>query len=345
VGASVRTLSYHYAVDWRIPRSAPLQYAFPVQVQAYFPERGDRRTLELLFVLTGWMPTLNPFFQRLTLRQGPGMPAFSLLPVRGRPMMGGAPATTEALSRDEIVVEDLAFEQNELARLLVRLDEELPASEEGWLHGEATVGFIGSFSGMKIEAFYDSYGHRVRPPRGDVISRAVLCFKIDVAALPYQSSSTASCECYLPGLSVERDDAIIQRLETATRVVYAHEQMRDLAIPPNGSTLPPVRDITGHWLMDGSDPMAPVVYNVHLSPTHSHTKVAIRVETPVTSTEPHSTRAADICDQLTILIGCQPRDSGVGWDENGGQAANGEEGSSLDTTPTSLFRKYRKRGQ
>jgi hypothetical protein len=87
--ATQSALSYHYKINWGILR-LNRQFGFPVQVQAHFPERGDRQTLELLFVLTSWIPSLYPFFQSLTLRAGAGLPRFALLPATGRPMLEAA---------------------------------------------------------------------------------------------------------------------------------------------------------------------------------------------------------------------------------------------------------------
>jgi hypothetical protein len=173
------------------------------------------------------------------------------------------------------------------------------------------VGFIGSLSGLKIEAYYDAYGYRVRPPRADIISRATLTFRVDVSSLPYQSSSVVACSCDLPGMSVERDDAIIRTLERESRVVRAHEQMVEEPLLSNGAIpLPPIRDVTGHWVADKEDEMVPIVYSVHLTPYQGSTRAEIQVEAQVTSVAQHPARAEKVCRQIMELIGC-PGDRGT----------------------------------
>jgi hypothetical protein len=296
---------YHYGIDWQILRMKGRRFGFPVQVQAHFPERGNRQTVELLFVVTSWIPHHPPFVQSLALWQGDNLPPFALLPVTGRPILDDPSSSSEESPREVINVEDLELDENRVARLLLRLEEELPDGGSAWLEGKVIMGFVGSLSGLQLEAFYDPFGCRVRPPRNTTITRTTLEFRLDLSALPYQSSSVAACSCVLPDISEERDDDLVRKLERHSRVVRVHERMAENPLIRDGTTwLPPARDVTGHWLSHEDDEMAPVVYSLHLTPYQDGARVEIQVEAPVTSAVQHPSRAEKVCEQLLALIGC-----------------------------------------
>ncbi len=265
-------------------------------MQAYFPQYGDRRTLELLFPLTGWMHRLSPFFQKATLQRGEGMPRFSLHPSQGRSLAGG--------SGEEVSVSDLRFgEDDHTARLLLHLEDEPPPQGQAWLTGEAVVGFVDVFSDIKIPALYDPFGHPVPEPRINKLSRATLHFRINVAALPYQSTSTTTCALTLRGISARRDDALLRALDRATRVVSVHEQLLDQLVLSDGTRLTvPTRNIMGHWPGDIGEALSPVVFHVHLLPAKSDTSLDIQVQAVDGDAAHGQARAEAICQQLKQLF-------------------------------------------
>ncbi len=331
-GAPSQTLEYHYQIDWQIPR-LPYQFAFPVQVQAHFPERGNRQTLELLFVLTGWMPRLNPYFERAILRRGRGLPPFALQPARGRAMAGAL--------EQEVVVEDALFDPNDhIARVLLRLAEEPPLGEEAWLTGEMVAGFVDTFSGMTIDACYDAFGHRLQAPQIEMLSRARLHFRIDLGALPYQSTTHHRCVTTLRGASARRDDFVVRELERQTRVVHVHERVLERALVEADTRFRvPIRDVMGHWPPAEGEEMGPVVFHLHMVPSAQHTRVQIQVELPETRTDPTHARAPAICAQLTSLLDRADR---AFWDGSPG-AASDEGPSPPDGGAPPLLRKLYRR--
>jgi hypothetical protein len=140
------------------------------------------------------------------------------------------------------------------------------------------MGAVGdTLSQMSVRGYYDAFGNLTQPARLEIRSIALLHFRLNLAALPYQTRLSASDEALLPGVDAERDDIILERLERESEVVFSNEQVQLASSnAPLKNTLPPIREIAGRWRE--STLAVPMTYQVKLTPTHAGTSVKIEVE-------------------------------------------------------------------
>lgn len=278
---------FEYKIRWDI------RTPFPVQVQAHFPLRSDRRTVELFFTLTGSAPKWNPMLLKLVIKSGEKLPPFKLLPVQGRTILHK--------ETNEIEVNELQFENN-TARLQLRFEEPPAEGDEPlWLTGTAKLLVPGkTMSGAKIEAYYNAFGNITDNPRTKIRSWINLNFKVNVAKVPYQRISEDLREFVLEHTSAERDDVIIKALGLETQLIQAHERVQLLTYGVNA--LPPTREIVGRWPVEQDDDMLPVVYQLYLMPKEQYTQVQIRVEAPVHNDTLYDTQAPKYGKRLEQMI-------------------------------------------
>ena len=281
---------FEYNILWRF------WMPFPVQLQAHFPLRSDRRTLELQFVLVGNGIGWKPMLLKLVMKAGENLPPFKLLPVQGRAILHE--------ETNEIEVNELEFKDG-TARLQLRFDE--PPAEGDiplWITGASKLLVAGkTISGAKIKAYYNAFGNRVDKPRTKVLCWIDLNFKVNVAKVPYQRLSEAVSDFVLEHAHAERDDAVIKALGTETQLIQAHERVHRTQLLTYGvNSLPPTREIVGRWPVEREDDMLPVVYQLYLMPKENQTQVQIRVEAPVHNEELHKSQATEYARRLERII-------------------------------------------
>ncbi len=267
-----KRFEFTYLIDWWVPRN-PFRWAFPVQVQAHFPEQSDRRTLVLDVVLTNSISHFtHPYIRQVTLKAGEGMPPFRLLPAEGQ--------TMESDSQDTLTITDLRLNDQRRGTLQLRFDQPLDVSTPVWLTGTATVGTVGAtFSLMEMKAYFDAFGRKARPTRTEIRSHALLDFRLNLSALPYQQRAHATVDFTLSGADAERDDVLCDYLSETTEVVYLNEQAQP--IPINAThrvALPPIREVIGRFPNREDRLGIPLAYTVKLTPHHNETSVHIEVE-------------------------------------------------------------------
>jgi hypothetical protein len=266
----LKQFAFPYLIDWWVWRQ-PFKMAFPVQIRAAFPEQGERRTVVLDVALAGSVGHLNnPFIRQIVLQRGEGLPPFRLLPVQGQKMEGDSP--------DRVAVQDLKLNEQRVGTIQLQFEEPLDVSRPVWLNGIAIMGAVGgTLSQMKIAGYYDAFGRLSRPTRQEVRCMAILNFRLNLVALPYQTRTSAVESLTLTGVSAERDDEIVEALAQETEVVYANEQVQPIPLnAPYKVALPPIREVMGRWR--DSTLAVPMVYRVKVTPTHAGTTIQIEVE-------------------------------------------------------------------
>lgn len=315
-GPEEKALEYRYEIDWLIPR-LPFTFPCPVQVFAHFPQRSDRRTLELGFAIPSWLPKLGPQVKEIVLQRGDGLPAFKLLQTPGRPLTPQAPG--------EQRIADVPFDTDFVASVRLQFEEDLPQDEPAWLSGIAQVRFAKNFSGLELVAFYDAYGVQDEHFVTDWTTLATLHFEVNVVSVPYQGTSMEDDTLVLETTSVERDDAILRALGEAGRLIQIHESsftpLSDLR-----RALPPSRDVMGHWPMWGEEGLSPAVFHVNIHPMEEGTQVRIQVEAPVSDTKYIPLRAKEIVARLREIVEQADRTVAGG---RGSASRGGGGGSSL----------------
>ncbi|MGB0384339.1 MAG: FYVE zinc finger domain-containing protein [Ardenticatenaceae bacterium] len=285
-----------YKIRWRF------WLPFPVQVQAHFPLRSDRRTLELHLTLAGSGVKWKPFLLSLAMKRGDKLPGFKLLPVQGR--------SIQQESQDEIEVQNLEFE-NDRARVLLRFNEPVEEGNEAlWLTGSAKLLVTSTtISGVKIKAFYNAFGNLVEKPRTKVLCWVDLNFKVNVAKVPYQRISEETRELVLEHTNAERDDAILKALGQETQLIQVDERVHRAQLLSYGANdLPPTREIVGRRPVDQDDDMLSVVYQMYLTPRETYTQVQIRVEGAVNTELLYETEAAEYAQRLEQIVRRADRD-------------------------------------
>lgn len=331
-GEAEKELRFPYKIDWWVPRM-PFRFPFPVQVQAHFPERGERRTLTLEFVLTTWMHTLHPFIRQVQLRSTGDLPPFTLLPVQGRPLTPS--------NEGQVEIEDLNFGPDRTSRLQLRFEQAPPQDEPAWLEGTVLMFVPSALSGARIAGYFNAFGN----PEGEIgISHKTMVrlrFRINLASLAYQRLSRHEEQFALSRVSAERDDAILDALSGATHLIRAHERVLAEPLLGNGAgTYAPRREAMGRWPAMQEDDMSPIVYQVELTPEDSGTQVKIQVEAPVADDLLQKSRAEEYGRQLRELIEGVDRDF---WGSEGRSRGTGGPPPPRPASGTDLLSRQQRR--